>query len=165
MLTMEERDQARAELIRNYQALVTELGRVRAEDWERSGTGWSAAQILEHLIRVERSTLGAIQTAPPSPETNQERDRLVGLARRRTRKVESPPFARPTGEPIPREELMGRFATARDASLAWLDDPLVDHRQHAQPHPFFGILDGYQWLLFLAAHGDRHLEQLKELAE
>jgi hypothetical protein len=29
------------------------------------------------------------------------------------------------------------------------------------PHPFAGIIDGYQWILFLAAHTDRHAEQIE----
>jgi hypothetical protein len=28
-----------------------------------------------------------------------------------------------------------------------------------------GMFDGYQWLLFLAAHGRRHIAQIEERAE
>jgi hypothetical protein len=32
------------------------------------------------------------------------------------------------------------------------------------PHPTFGLLDGCQWLLYLAAHTERHLVQLARIA-
>jgi len=30
-------------------------------------------------------------------------------------------------------------------------------------HPALGALDGYQWVLFLAAHGVRHTKQILEV--
>jgi hypothetical protein len=40
-----------------------------------------------------------------------------------------------------------------------------DLTQVSAPHPFFGPLSGYEWLLFLGKHEERHLGQLRrELA-
>jgi hypothetical protein len=30
------------------------------------------------------------------------------------------------------------------------------------PHPVFGPINGYQWVLFIGQHEERHLEQLRE---
>lgn len=38
------------------------------------------------------------------------------------------------------------------------DEPL---REHTFPHPAYGPLDGYQWLLMLAHHTDRHVRQIE----
>ena len=35
-------------------------------------------------------------------------------------------------------------------------------RDRFAPHPFAGMIDGYQWVLFLAAHTDRHAAQIEE---
>ena len=36
-------------------------------------------------------------------------------------------------------------------------------RDRFAPHPFAGMIDGYQWILFLAAHTDRHAAQIEEI--
>lgn len=38
------------------------------------------------------------------------------------------------------------------------EDPL---REHTFPHPAYGPLDSYQWLLMLAHHSDRHVRQIE----
>jgi len=157
-----DKEAVRRALIENRDALREACAAVSDRDWAHAASGWSAAQILEHLVRTERTTLRHLKAAGPSPEADPGRDRQVELARRRGRKFEAPPLVRPQGLPVPRAELWAAFEAARADSLAWLDSE-PDLRSHALPHPFFGMLDGYQWLLFFAAHGDRHLLQLREL--
>jgi hypothetical protein len=41
------------------------------------------------------------------------------------------------------------------------EDPL---REHTFPHPAYGPLDGFQWLLMLAHHSDRHVRQIERAA-
>ena len=41
------------------------------------------------------------------------------------------------------------------------DEPL---REHTFPHPAYGPLDSYQWLLMLAHHSDRHVRQIERAA-
>jgi hypothetical protein len=36
-------------------------------------------------------------------------------------------------------------------------------RAHSAPHPAFQTLDAYQWILFMAAHSDRHTQQINEV--
>jgi hypothetical protein len=38
------------------------------------------------------------------------------------------------------------------------EEPL---REHTFPHPAYGPLDSYQWLLMLAHHSDRHVRQIE----
>jgi hypothetical protein len=41
----------------------------------------------------------------------------------------------------------------------------VDLRGYAAPHLVMGQLDGVQWLLFAAAHTERHTRQIIELRQ
>ena len=36
-------------------------------------------------------------------------------------------------------------------------------RDFCAPHVTLGVLDGYQWILFLAVHLERHVEQIQEI--
>jgi hypothetical protein len=38
-----------------------------------------------------------------------------------------------------------------------------DPRDFGLAHPVFGVFDGVQWILFLAAHADNHTPQLRAL--
>ena len=68
-------------------------------------------------------------------------------------------------------EPTGRFATRADGAAALLAvrDGVVDCvRSHGDrlreigfPHPVFGPFDGVQWVLFLAAHTDNHIPDLR----
>ena len=68
---------------------------------------------------------------------------------------------KPTGE-LSRQEVLGRFAASRASIEAFLESA-ADHRNHAMPHPVIGLLDGYQWVLLIAAHSQRHTNQILEL--
>ena len=56
---------------------------------------------------------------------------------------------------------MAAFLPRRAVTLDYVRanrDPL----HHAAPLGDTGLLDGYQWLLLLAAHTDRHVVQMQE---
>lgn len=58
----------------------------------------------------------------------------------------------------------GTFLERRARTMDYVrntDDPL---REHTFPHPAYGPLDGYQWLLMLAHHSDRHVRQIERAA-
>ena len=38
-----------------------------------------------------------------------------------------------------------------------------DLRDHFGPHPTLGTLDGYQWILLISAHSERHTKQIEEV--
>jgi hypothetical protein len=49
--------------------------------------------------------------------------------------------------------------------MDWLERTVVDLRGFCAPHPALGLLDGKQWLLFVAAHVERHTRQILEIKE
>jgi DinB superfamily len=135
---------------------------------------WSAAEVMEHLALVERrvarliaSLLEKAEAAGPA-RVSDEPFAPVSIAefveQTRAQKLEAPDSARPAGAPL-------------DASLSALRDsrsalralrPRVERADCASarfPHPVWGPLNLYQWLLFLGAHDARHLAQIEALKE
>jgi hypothetical protein len=48
---------------------------------------------------------------------------------------------------------------------AVFSNSVTDLRRRSAHHPTFGPLDGYQWILVIAAHGARHTEQILEVRD
>jgi hypothetical protein len=54
------------------------------------------------------------------------------------------------------------FTDARAATEDYLNKT-QDLRDHATDSPFGKKLDGYEWILFIAAHRERHAKQVQEV--
>lgn len=130
---------------------------------------WSIADCVEHVTVVESSVLGSIQKVlqtPPEEALRSEvqgKDQLI-LERvpARERRVKGPAEAMPQGRWPEFEELVRQFEATRERSVRFSAVTQADLRNHFFPHPFLGLLDCYQWLLFLGAHCERHVRQMEE---
>lgn len=124
---------------------------------------WSVAENVEHLVLTERQLLRAIKKllqAPPelrqcSSLTDDEVLRKVGSV---VTPVQAPAFVLPTlrwpGESVARE-----FEITRQSTHDFATATTADLRRHFMNHFLFGDLDGYQWLLLIGAHSQRHAAQ------
>ena len=135
---------------------------------------WSVAEIIEHLSLVEARVgqlimaqlaaarangLGTeVETSPVGPTFNV--DALLDRSRVITASEASRPNAALTTE-AGLAALTERRRVLRDAIVA--ADGLALSSVVA-PHPRFGDLNLYQWLLFIAAHEGRHTAQIREAA-
>jgi hypothetical protein len=81
----------------------------------------------------------------------------------RASRVKGPAQVMPSGRWPDFEELLRQFEAARERTLRFAAVTQADLRSRAFPHPFLGPLDCYQWLLFLAAHCERHSRQVEEV--
>lgn len=143
------------------------------EQWERAPAPgkWSPAEVAEHLVLSEQAMPRLARLALEEPEVGQD---PVQVAERDTEIVESMrDDTRPqttTAALTPKRQ----HASGPDAARAFLDararteayvqqttDPL---RSHQFPHPAYGPLDGYQWLLMAAHHAERHVRQIERAA-
>jgi hypothetical protein len=81
----------------------------------------------------------------------------------RSNRLATPPPGEPTGRWSP-AETQNRFVDARIQTLKLLDAN-VNLRGHVVPNPLYrsGPWDGLQWILALAAHTARHIEQAEEV--
>jgi len=68
----------------------------------------------------------------------------------------------PTGRYADPAEAAAAFESARSGLLEWLAATALDLRAFGAPHSRLGLLDGKQWLLFAAAHCERHTRQILE---
>ena len=159
-------------LLRSRMRLQAAVRRVPLEAWAaRPGEGrWNACEILEHLALAEWSVIEFVRstllTLPPRVGLSRVADDaqvLQAASDRRTR-MEVPERLRPTGRASRPAALCASVDAARDAALALALSAGDALRERAAPHPQLGLLDGAQWLLFLAGHTERHAAQLDELA-
>jgi len=73
---------------------------------------------------------------------------------------EPPNVATPTGAWTSWKEVQPTFLESATALRSWVEATTLDLRAYGVPHPVFGLLDGMQWILFAAAHTERHRAQL-----
>lgn len=169
-MTAEERAALCQRLKSSYDALRETIGRLTEEQWHRKPTpeAWSPAQCAQHIIRVEASTFDklreTIRTAQPEPQPGTEgRDKLLirGMPSR-TRKVPAPEWADTRSLHPDRDRFLVEFDQVRGALISYAETTADDLRQYGFPHFVLGLLDGYQWLLAMALHCERHTAQIKE---
>src|SRR5579863_1084085 len=141
-----------------------------AEQWTfRPAEGrWSAAECLEHITRVENRVFGIITTkledeAPVSDQGHVDDAFLARAVPDRTNRREAPEPVRPTGEWADSNELLAEFRKTRQRTTEFAVATQADLRRYFHPHPAFGELDCYQWLLLLGLHGSRHAQQIEEI--
>jgi hypothetical protein len=106
-------------------------------------------------------------TRPATPEqkaqTRGKDELIVEVMRNRLARLEAPPFVRPSGRwPAPAEAIAA-LVDSRDAAIDLLAREKRDLREYAAPHPIMSTMDGYQWVLFMVAHADRHRDQIREI--
>jgi len=166
-ITHAERIAAIRELEDSRQRLLTALEGLTEEQWRLrpASNRWSIAECAEHITAAEVAMpkLLAAATAGEASDSVSERDDFVRRSMRdRTRHDQAPENLRPRGRWATGEETIRVFEERRAANLDFVQKTQEDLRGRFFPHPLAGILDCYQWLVFLAAHTDRHAEQIEE---
>ncbi len=130
---------------------------------------WSVGECIEHLTTVESRVLQRVEDAVAkgpdhtkrSAKEGNEQDLMADVAGRITR-FKAPEFLEPKGQSS-REELLSNFEANRKRTREFAESTQADLRRHFFPHPVFGELDCYQWLLMTASHCDRHRAQSEEV--
>ena len=104
---------------------------------------------------------------PATPEKRAEvkitDDQILKMVPDRSHKAQAPEFLQPTGRWATREELTKTFQDARKSTMDYVKTTQDDLRDHFGPHPVFGTLDAYQWILLISAHSERHTKQIEEV--
>jgi glutamate/tyrosine decarboxylase-like PLP-dependent enzyme len=151
---------------------VRDLGQAELDRAPPDGQ-WSIGEILHHLQVTELSVArvmakqlerAANQGLGPDPRT----DSVLGSLDRFDIETPSRKLVSPRGvTPRPglsSQELLEGLASSRAALMAEVDNARAyDLSKLAFPHPAFGRLDLYQWLLFEAQHELRHLHQIERI--
>lgn len=150
------------------------VGAVPEDQWQTAPKeeGWSPAEAAEHLVVTEQALATLIRTKllstdPVEPAPDPHKFDAIMLTRipDRTpgkRRVEAPEWLRPKGLFSTPPEALDAFRKARAETLAFVETTTDPLRNHKMPHPAFGDIDGCQWLIFLAAHTERHVRQIEQ---
>jgi DinB family protein len=132
---------------------------------------WSVAEVMEHLAAAEDMLRGMTQEqvmkTPAIPardpaELKKIDDSVIAMVPDRSHKVDAPEPLRPTN----------RFGSPADAQKHFLESRATteeylkttpDLRAHAVDSPMGMKLDGYEWVLLIAGHSERHTKQMLEV--
>jgi len=151
--------------------LLTTADTVPADQWKTRPArgGWCAAEVIAHLIMVERTVLGSadrvMQDAPRHfPLLKKFHLPLAivetRLIRRKTPIPLDPELVRE------KETMLAELREVRERTLAFVEETkgrdLVKYRWR---HPFLGTLNMYEWFQMVACHEIRHEKQMREIAD
>jgi hypothetical protein len=130
---------------------------------------WSVAQVAEHIASAEGFLMSMIQekimSAPARAETvnlKEIDDLVVQAIADRSKKAQAPEPLAPSNKFGSTSGSMKQFKESRAKTVAFLKNT-KDLRLHAADSPLGKKLDAYQWVLFIAAHSERHTKQIDEV--
>jgi hypothetical protein len=167
-LTSWQKERAGRYLAETRDALVESVTGLSTSQWDFRPTAmcWSIAGVTEHLALMERRIhiiLSRISGAPEAPAEWQKTELdefIVREVPRRDNKVVAPELVCPTGC-WSGPEAVQHFLEGRARTAELLAELSV--RGRVIPHPIFGPMDGFQWLMATAAHTARHCNQIDEI--
>lgn len=130
---------------------------------------WSVAEVTEHIAAAEDFLRDLIQDkvmkSPARTEADDVQaidDMILQRIPDRSVKVQAPEPLQPANRFGSPKDSLKHFKASRAQTIAFLKQS-KDLRQHAMDSPLGKKLDGYEWVLFLAAHSERHTKQLNEV--
>ena len=129
---------------------------------------WSIAEVAEHIVLSE-AALFDNATKNVNGSADEKWDATLGktdMLRRalpnRSTKVTAPEEIQPK-HGMTRAQLMARFKEQRARTLAYAQETEAPLKAHTVANPFFGPLNGHQWLLYIPLHNLRHNLQIAEV--
>jgi hypothetical protein len=130
---------------------------------------WSIAEVTEHIAAAEDLLRGNIQekvmTAPPraAGEDVKAIDEFVLQAvPDRSHKAQAPEPLKPTNRFGSPKESLKHFQESRAKTIAFVKKA-QGLREHTTDSPLGKKLDGYEWVLMISAHSERHTKQIEEV--
>ncbi|HEV7395025.1 MAG TPA: DinB family protein [Pyrinomonadaceae bacterium] len=134
---------------------------------------WSVAEILEHLniieSRIGKLVTGKIEGARaaglgPEVDTSPVLDTLdrarIGD---RTNRVSAPEAVKPQSQTDAATAWAALQASREKLRAALLGGDGLALSEVKQEHPVLGVIDLYQWAIFVGAHEARHTAQVREI--
>ena len=131
---------------------------------------WSVAEVMEHLAAAEDMLRGMTQEkvmkSPAVPACSAEEikksdETVLAMIPDRSQKAQAPEPLKPNnrfGSPVAAQK---HFVESRESTEDYLKNT-SGLRGHVADSPI-GKLDGYEFILFTAAHSERHTKQMLEV--
>jgi len=129
---------------------------------------WSIAECMEHIAAAEDfirdNIVNGVMKAPPAPGRDVvaiDAAILENVPARKT-KVQAPDPIKPTNRFGSPENSIKHFVESRAVTEEFLKTT-PGLRDHAADSPAGGKWDAYEFILLIAAHSERHTNQIKEV--
>jgi hypothetical protein len=133
---------------------------------------WSVGEVVQHLVLAEQflfATQQKLLTAPPATAeqlaaAKGKEEMIRKVIPDRTNKAQAPEPLQPAAATKVggQAETVATFRDRRTKTIDYATTTKDDLRGRVGDSPL-GPLDGYQWLVFIAAHSERHLAQIREV--
>ncbi len=155
----------RAEVLKSVKGLTeTQLNYKAAPD------RWSIKECIYHIAISEKNLWGLLEATMKSPTNPEKRseikvtdDAFVRRVEDRSNKVKTAEPFEPKNTPYKTlDEAISAFKTMRADHIKYMKSTTEDLRNHVVQMPF-GMIDCYQLCLMVAAHDNRHRQQIDEV--
>jgi uncharacterized damage-inducible protein DinB len=169
-LSAEERKWVLEMLDHNSRRFLDDIRPLTVDQWNfkpAPGT-WSVAEIAEHIYRAEgllRSIAQKSLQSKAEPEKaaalQGKESAMISLSENQDVKADAPEVLYPTGAFATKELLKAAFQQVRADTRAYVASTNDSLKVHVAYHPQFKDLTAYQWLVWIAAHANRHTAQIE----
>ncbi len=139
-------------------------------DFKAAPDRWSVKECAFHIAGAEKLLWGMLEGAMKAPANPEKRaeikvtdEQFVGMIQDRTTKFPAPEPIQPKNTGFKNlDEAIADFKKNRMDHIQYLKTTTEDLRNHVVQLPF-GYIDSYQLCLMIAAHSNRHTQQLREV--
>lgn len=140
--------------------------------YRKPGPGeWSTAECAEHILQTElyyfEPLLFKSLAEDARPERRSEVEGKDGIAvsimEERAFKVKGAPWEEIPDKKVDKEALIADFLAKRNAIIDFLKTSDAEFRVHYIDAPGMGLLDAYQFILYISAHTNRHTGQIQDI--
>ena len=169
-VTQAEKDRALQYLESTKKNLLEATRDLSEEQWnfKPAADRWSVAQVMEHIAAAEdflrEFTKEKVMGGPagePGRDVKKTDQAVLATVPDRTHKAQAPEALVPNNRFGSTEASVKHFVESRSATEDFLKNT-AGLRDHVSDSPL-GKLDGYEFVLFIAAHSERHTKQINEV--
>lgn len=170
-LTAADRDKALQYLESTRQGVIDATRGLSAAQWnfKPAPDRWSVAECMEHIAAAEDFIRGMVvdkvMKAPPRP-AGQDVAAIDAFVLQaipdRSHKAQAPEPLKPTNRFGSPDAALKHFLESRQVTEDFLKNT-ADLREHSIMSPVGKDTDGYEFVLFIAGHSERHTKQILEV--
>jgi len=169
-LTKDEKDRALAYLETSRKDVLDAVKDLSPAQWnfKPAPDRWSVAECMEHIAAAEDYIRGMIESgvmkapAAPGRDTAAIDAGIIANVPARKNKVQAPDEIKPTNRYGSPQNSIAHFLESRAKTEEFLRST-PGLRDHATDGPTGQKWDAYEFVLLIAAHSERHTNQIKEV--
>jgi hypothetical protein len=157
------------ENINNLRAKTAHLSAEQL-NFQPTSESWSVLMCLEHIYLTEKALAGMVEAVMEQAANPEDREHLVSTDDEimnnivdRSAKFKAPEVLHPVSEFETAVQALEAIIGNRAKIFELIENhSVIDMRNRVAEAPF-GKIDGYQYILFIAGHAERHSLQIDEI--